>query len=75
MPADAVLVDKDQVLTCGEDEGENEGEGSAQALCDAIAAAASPTAVSPPRSHLHRVRPSHMRNDRARPLRSRRSRA
>ncbi|MEU8278135.1 hypothetical protein ACFYOK_30255 [Microbispora bryophytorum] len=47
MPPDAVLVDKDQVLTCGEDEGENEGEGSAQALCDAIAAAASPTAVSP----------------------------
>ncbi|MEU8058798.1 hypothetical protein [Microbispora bryophytorum] len=47
MPPDAVVVDKDQVLTCGEDEGENEGEGSAQALCDAIAAAASPTAVSP----------------------------
>ncbi|MBB2748990.1 UNVERIFIED_ORG: hypothetical protein FHR35_008902 [Microbispora rosea subsp. rosea] len=37
-PADAVIVDKDQVLTCGE----GEGEGSAQALCDAVAAAASP---------------------------------
>ncbi|WP_182898151.1 hypothetical protein [Microbispora sp. H10830] len=42
-PADAVIVDKDQVLTCGE----GEGEGSAQALCDAIAAAVSPEPGSP----------------------------
>ncbi|GLX05907.1 hypothetical protein [Microbispora sp. NBRC 16548] len=42
-PADAVIVDKDQVLTCGE----GEGEGSAQALCDAVAAAASPVPGSP----------------------------
>ncbi|KAB8186152.1 hypothetical protein [Microbispora catharanthi] len=41
-PADAVIVDKDQVLTCGE----GEGEGSAQALCDAIAAEALPTLPS-----------------------------
>ncbi|GIH46166.1 hypothetical protein SAMN05421833_1269 [Microbispora rosea] len=42
VPADAVIVDKDQVLTCGE----GEGQGSAQALCDAIAGVASPEPVS-----------------------------
>ncbi|WP_432868979.1 hypothetical protein [Microbispora rosea] len=44
VPADAVIVDKDQVLTCGE--GEGEGQGSAQALCDAIAGVASREPVS-----------------------------
>ncbi|WP_030506869.1 hypothetical protein [Microbispora rosea] len=44
-PADSIVVDKDQALTCGE------GEGSAQALCDAIAAAASrASARSSPKS-------------------------
>ncbi|MEV4320766.1 hypothetical protein AB0J37_00885 [Microbispora rosea] len=40
-PADSIVVDKDQALTCGE------GEGSAQALCDAIAAAASRASARP----------------------------
>ncbi|MEU7689788.1 hypothetical protein OHB01_13565 [Microbispora hainanensis] len=43
MPIDAVVVDEDQALTCGE----GEGEGSAQALCDAIAAAASRASARP----------------------------
>ncbi|MFI7629866.1 hypothetical protein [Microbispora rosea] len=44
-PADSIVVDKDQVLTCRE--GEGEGQGSAQALCDAIAAAASRASARP----------------------------
>ncbi len=54
MPAGAVIVDKDQVLTCGE----GEGEGSAQALCDAVAAAASPVSASPEPGSPESARPS-----------------
>ncbi|MEU6424755.1 hypothetical protein ABZ860_02570 [Microbispora sp. NPDC046973] len=58
MPPGTVVVDKDQVLTRGEEA----GEGSAQALFDAIAAAASPEPVSPapgsPERHEERPDPT-----------------